>query len=510
MGCFIRRKKDGENEYFYEVTTTYDPSIKRSRQKVRYLGKNIDGQPTRVRSRVARRSFNYGEIVPARHVMKELGITEMLDDLLKNDSRAVQVLALNRVLRPVPSHLIEAWYESSYLYYEYAGLKLKSQQVSSLLERIGDSDIPEKFMDRLSKQCGLGGALVFDITSLTSHSEQIDLLEYGYNREHDGLEQVNLGMVVDKKNGIPLMYDLYPGSIVDVLTLVNTLKRIRARGITEYSLVLDRGFFSKGNIKELVREEASFIIPASHTLKSVKELISTCKDVRNPCYLRKYDDKTIYAKPVQLDIGDIRLDGFLYYSPSRELDEKEGFTCRLYDVRCRLEQKELKEWMNPQEIFEGITGSMEQYFSYRVTEGRFHVEIKNNAVAQRLNKMGKFIILLHGFQPVWDECLSMYREKDIVEKAFKTIKKDVRLRPLNVKKAETLKGLLFVCFISLIVRMRLLRLMKEKQLIPNYTMESLFFELEKLKKIELDDGEFITTEVTKKQREIFNTLGLTP
>jgi transposase len=104
----------------------------------------------------------------------------------------------------------------------------------------------------------------------------------------------------------------------------------------------------------------------------------------------------------------------------------------------------------------------------------------------------------------------MYREKDIAEKAFKAIKNDIQLRPLNVKTTMTLQGLLFACFIALTVRMRLLRIMKEKGLLKKYTLESLFLELEKLKKIELENGELITTEQTKKQREILQTLGLTP
>ena len=511
MGSFIRKKRDGDNEYFYEVTTTYDPSIKRSRQKVKYLGKNIDGKPSRVRLCHPKTCFNYGELLPAQSIMKELGVQDILQGLLnENDSKAVQAIALNRVLKPLPALMLESWYESSILCKTYPGLRLKSQQTSELLERLGSDDVPGRFMDLWTRAHGNGAALVFDITSLSSHSQQISLLEYGYNREHNTLEQVNLGMVVDKKTGLPLMYDLYPGSIVDVLTLVNTLKRIRTRGITEYSLVLDRGFFSKGNIRELVREKASFIIPASHTLKSVKELISTCRDIRNPGYLEKFNDKTIYVKQVQLDIGDILLDGFLYYSPTREQDEKECFMSRLYDVRTRLQEKELQAWMNPQDTFESISGSLQPFFSYKVRENRFVIEIKNNAVAQRLNKMGRFLLLYHGATPTWDECLAMYREKDLVEKAFKTIKSDIRLKPLNVKKTETLKGLLFTCFIALSIRMRLLRLMKENGLLKEYTVESMLFELEKLKKIELENGELILTEPTKKVKEILETLNLEP
>ncbi len=509
MGSFIRKKKDGKNEYFYEVTTTYDPSIKRSRQKVKYLGKNIDGKPARVRTCVPRRSYNYGELVPIQNVMNTLGIGEMLAGLLsENDCQALQVFALNRVLRPVPSHLLESWYESTILCKTSPDLGLKSQQVSALLDRIGGSSVPDLFMDRMAKKHGVGSSLVFDITSLSSSSQQIELLEYGHNRENNGLEQVNLGLVVDKKNGLPLMYDLYSGSIVDVVTLVNTLRRIRARGITGYCLVLDRGFYSKNNLREMIREKASFIIPGTLKVKNVKELITRNRDIRSPRYLQKYDGKTMYVKPIRLALEDMTLDGYLYYDPTREQQEKEKFMGRLYDTRVKLENKELDQDMNPRDVYESIAGNMKPYLKYKVTGVHFQAEVRSNAVSRHVNKLGRFVLLYHGVSPGWDECLAYYREKDVVEKAFKTIKSDVRLKPLNVKKTGTLRGLVFACFIALITRMRLLRLLKEKGLLPAYTMESLFLELEKIKKIELENGELVTTELTKKQKDILKALNL--
>jgi len=505
----MRKKRDGKNEYFYEVTTTYDPSIKKSRQKVKYLGKNIDGKPTKVRTCVPRKSYNYGELIPAQNAMSMLSINEMLTGLLsENDSHALQAFALNRVLRPVPSHLLESWYESTILCKTYPDLGLKSQQVSALLDRIGEGSVPDLFMDRMAKRHGVGSSLVFDITSLSSSSQQIELLEYGHNREHNGLEQVNLGLVVDKKNGLPLMYDLYSGSIVDVVTLVNTLKKIRARGITGYCLVLDRRFYSKNNLREMTREKASFIIPGTLRVKNVRELITGNRDIMSPRYLQKYDGRTMYVKPVKLAVENMTLDGCLYYDPTMEQLEKEKFMGRLYDTRVKLENKELDRDAKPQDVYENIARNMKPFLKYKVNGDRFQVEVRNNIVSRHVNRMGRFVLLYNGVSPGWDDCLAYYREKDIVEKAFKTIKTDIQLKPLNVKKTSTLRGLVFACFIALIVRMRLLRLLKEKGLLPAYTLESLFMELEKIKKVELENGEFITTEPTKKQKDILKALNL--
>jgi len=58
------------------------------------------------------------------------------------------------------------------------------------------------------------------------------------------LPQINLSLIVDKDLGIPVMYDLYPGSIADVSTLKNTVQKIKAQGVRNYTMIMDRGFFS--------------------------------------------------------------------------------------------------------------------------------------------------------------------------------------------------------------------------------------------------------------------------
>jgi len=121
--------------------------------------------------------------------------------------------------------------------------------------------------------------------------------------------------------------------------------------------------------------------------------------------------------------------------------------------------------------------------------------------------MGKQIILSHG--PLdWKECLTVYRERDYIEKTFRILKQDLQVIPLNVKKESTMKGFLFVTFISLILRMKLLKQMMDAGLLEDYTLDGLLLELSKIKKIRLVTGETVTTEISKKQRTILDALGL--
>ena len=52
MKSFIRVKKINGQEYLYEITPYYDKEKKQIRQKSKYLGKNVNGVPIRVRRRI--------------------------------------------------------------------------------------------------------------------------------------------------------------------------------------------------------------------------------------------------------------------------------------------------------------------------------------------------------------------------------------------------------------------------------------------------------------------------
>jgi transposase len=73
------------------------------------------------------------------------------------------------------------------------------------------------------------------------------------------------------------------------------------------------------------------------------------------------------------------------------------------------------------------------------------------------------------------------------------MKNNIQLLPLNTNKDSTARGFIFVCFIGLIIRTKLMNIMRETKVIEDYTVESLLLELEKIRKIELQNGEVIVT-----------------
>lgn len=509
MKSFIRSKTIKGQEYLYEITPYYDKEKKQIRQKSKYLGKNINGVPVRVRSgeKIPKKVLSHGEFLPLKKITEDLTLEKLLSDVLPGkEVRPILALAMNYATRPRALTHIQSWYEGIAMSEDYPDLPLSSQSLSRMLSRIGESTVNLEFSRRLIQQISTSDTLVYDITSFSSYSQNISLLEYGYNRDGLDLPQINLSLIVDKDLGIPVMYDLYPGSIADVSTLKNTVKKIDAQGIKKYTLIMDRGFFSTDNIEAMVSADLSFIIPPTSTLKNVKETISSIhQSIDDPEYLKLYEKEPLFVMPVNIDIGEIRLSGYAYYDQKRGQQQRNSFYKRLYDLMEVLKSKSLKPWMNPGEIFRATAKKDAKFIEWKAIDGKFQVSLRKNAVSQAINKMGKFILLYRG-EFSWVECLALYRSKDVVEKGFDVLKNDIELMPANLRTNSSLKGYLFVSFLALILRMKLMKMMNDAKLNKKYSIEGLFTELEKIKILVLPNGEKITTEITKKQREIMDAL----
>ena len=141
------------------------------------------------------------------------------------------------------------------------------------------------------------------------------------------------------------------------------------------------------------------------------------------------------------------------------------------------------------------------YIRYKVKDGKVTVQIKEKAVSSRLKRMGIYILVYRG-DCSWEECLVIYKSKEIIERGFDIIKNDLALTTPYIHKDGTLKGILFICFLALIMRMRLIKVLQEKGEIKNYSFEKII--------LELDNGELMNTEITKKQKQILNVFNAVP
>ena len=104
------------------------------------------------------------------------------------------------------------------------------------------------------------------------------------------------------------------------------------------------------------------------------------------------------------------------------------------------------------------------------------------------------------------ERLSIYRDRDSMKKAFRTLKTDLDIFRMRVRKESTIKRMLFIFFISLIIRTALMRGMIASGLMRKYSLEGMLLELEKLHVVEDASSNITEPERTRKQKDIIGPL----
>jgi len=172
------------------------------------------------------------------------------------------------------------------------------------------------------------------------------------------------------------------------------------------------------------------------------------------------------------------------------------------DIESKLDGKELKG--SPFEHFERTAGNFARYFECTVNGKTISLRRRINAISQAANRFGK-TILLSATKRSWDKVLSLYRERDEIEKKFDDLKNELEVMPLRVQKLVTLQGLLFIFFLSLVLRAMLLRRARNAKLLEKSSIEEILMELAKIRAVKVG-GKWRLTEISKKQRIIFEKM----
>jgi transposase len=505
---YIVKQKIRGKIYVYEAEGYWDPQKKQARQRRRYLGVWDEESGTikpREAERTVRITKEYGAGYLLKWISEELKLGRKLEQSFGDDGKAILALAIAKVLRPVAlkniSHIMEDSMVSELC---RADTDFSSQWISDLLTRISKDELGNrKFCSSLIEKDE--DALIYDITSLSSVSKNINWLEYGDDYRKLDTPQVNLGIVYSIDRKIPIYHKVFPGSINDVSTLKNLLSEVKILGIKKGIYILDRGFFSESNIIEMLNEGVDFIIPLPFSTKIGMDYLSdTNLNIESPENARRFNKKIYYVIKKDVNIGCKKLNAYVLFNTERKADEVNSFYNRLIDIENILEGKMF--YGDPIRQFEKIAGTFKNYFDCSVENRRVHLKRRPEAIAQAVNRMGK-MILLSSLDMPWDEVLSLYRERDAIEKLYNELKNDLDIIPLRVRNNETLKGLTLVYFVAMIIRSILLQKARKAKLLEKDSIESLLMEMGKLRAVQIGNT-WKLTEISKRQRIIMEKLGI--
>lgn len=378
---------------------------------------------------------------------------------------------------------------------------IASQRVSEFLREVSE-DQRLRFFSLWLKHILENEYLCYDITSVSSYARNNEYTHFGYNRDNEPLEQINLAMLFGQKSYLPAYYRRMPGNIGDVATLKTTLKSLEFLGTSNLHLVLDRGFYSVANLDELYRRRHKFTIslPAGRTWVE-RYLDKHHEKIASPTnYLTTGEDEALYAVTELHKWGNNSHRAYLhiYYNAEHAAKEFDRFTRRLIAYRDELlAGKDVEE----HEDF------YRRYLIIKETPTRgLKITFNDREIQKYRRRYSGFFCILSNKIKGAQEALNIYRTKDVVENSFDDLKNHLDMKRLRVHTATAMDCRLFLQFLALIYISSIRNALRTDEQLKYLTVREVMEEMETLTQIKYSNRyRQIFTETTPLQRRIMQT-----
>jgi len=444
--AYIKRSKKNGKVYLSEVETKrVDGKV--VTKHLRYLGKEADGKTILASSMSNVEVENvkiYGPLLVLNQLAQEIGLSSLLgkygDELLS----MIYAHCLNyESVNQMPS-----WYERTDLNMllnlegvtEERLLKaldsLESQEPIELQKKIFDS---VNAKHKLNKK-----GVVYDVTNTYLYGKKCPFGKIGKDKEGvKGRPLIQIGLGVTQEEGVPVFHKAFHGNIHDSRTFQDLVTTFSSFGIKSGLMVFDRGISSKQNQADIKGLGWKVLcgLPIEKGLKKIlRPLIAEDKflEFKNRV---KLNSSVFYVETVPHSIGGIKGKLAFCFNERKKRTLKESRYDEIANAQSLLKQgKEIK-------------ANLHKFFG---TDGRL--------LKRRVAEAEEF----DGYSAIFttaslskNKLVKMYFDKDLVEKAFQSMKGIIKLRPIRHWLYNRVIAHVFICYLSYLL-LTLLKIRLEK------------------------------------------------
>ncbi|WP_321004342.1 transposase [Eisenbergiella porci] len=412
--------------------------------------------------------LDFGDSYVLDQYIQTLPFYQAYQDMMPAERDTLFSLLFYRMLTEKKAYCYaDSWWSGNYVTLLYPKARLHSQRISEFLASLGEENVQRRFFaDYLSAiygrnngttgilidSTGLENASRMPITQLNNHNGDINL-------------EIRLFYVIDRQNGMPVYFRYCPGNIVDVSTLCTTMSELSQYGIAIDYAIVDAGYFSEDNVRELYKNKVHFVTRLAPNRKLYKEVAAKeMPDILSPQYALRYGNRLVYIKKTKIDV---------YGNP--------GYAYLGIDMDSRNQQ--YKRAM------------------FNALEDKLSLEETNARIA----KLGAFMLLSSDeMEPA--DILPLYYTRQQVEQVFDIGKNNADIVPLRVQNEKTFRGHLMLTFMATAVLQRLQKdILKKRKKNDKTNPEGAFMKLRN-QKCKVYQREIIPQEPVKEVNEVYKLL----
>jgi transposase len=334
---------------------------------------------------------------------------------------------------------------------EKFGITLNLDHVYQMMDKFDDL-----FYERI-QQCALATALkltgeklrilFYDATTLYFESfTEDELKQNGYSKDMKfNQPQILLALFVTEK-GLPVGYELFPGSTFEGHTLIPVLENLKARyQLEDVIFVADRGLFSEANLKSLEEKKFKYIVGAriKNVSKKLKESILDENNYR-PIDIQWDDQKKIQKeKPIQrIATFDEKQKRQLIVHYHSERAKKDA-----YDRSKSIEKlyKKLTKSKDPKALLNNYG-----YKKYIDVRGDAKLGINKSKIEEAAQWDGLLGIITNITDSSPENLLMHYRGLWQIEESFRINKHDLKMRPIYHWKPHRIRAHIAISFMAFV------------------------------------------------------------
>lgn len=445
-----------------------------------------------------------------RALWERLGLEKVLVQSLKKREFqapiewALFAMVANRALAPDSKRAVEEWVredvalgnpEPILLQHLYRAMDFLLEQ-----EELIQKEVFFATADLLNLEVDL---LFFDTTTTYVERDEEDeegLRRYGHSKDkRSDLPQVVIGLAVTKE-GLPVRCWVLPGNTQDMSTVERVKKDLFGWKLSRCIWVMDRGMNSEENRIVLQRAGGHYILG-----EKLRDAQQDHQEVLSHPGRYQRIKENLEVKEVVVGKGERRRRFVLVYNPEqakkdkatreRTLKKIEEALSALGDQRGKAHKKAVCTLL-----------------AHR-TMGRYVKQKKNGAlkidrarVRAEEHLDGKYLLSTSDDTLTPEEVALGYKQLMEVERAFKTLKTTLELRPLYHHKDERIRSHVLLCFLSL-----LLVRIAERQTGQTWNHLRAILERIHLGEFESKDGRILQrTELAPDQANLLKTLNISP
>jgi transposase len=489
---FIRRIKRAGRVYLAEVENQWIKG-KCVQRHIRYVGRQADGK-TLLAASISEVQVDqvklYGPLFVLNHLAKEIQLADELGDYGQEILSLVYAHCLDyRSLNYMP-----AWFERTDLNFllNLEGLTEK-RLVGALdsLEALDSEAWQRRLFQKVCDQYRLRpSGVIYDVTNTYLYGRHCPLAKPGHDKEEvKGRPLIQIGLGVTQDEGFPLFHKVFDGNVHDARTLQDLITMFGSYHLKPGLFIYDRGIVSSRNLKDIksLHWDTLCGMPLNQSLKK---------------FWRPWADPQQLMKLSQRQ----RVGQTVFYTCVRpyRVDEVKGKLALCLNERLQRDARESRrdEILNAEKSLaqgKSVKPGLERFFNP-----------KGQLLTDKLTEAEEFdgYSCIFCTSPLSEEkMLSLYFNKDVVEKAFHSLKGITQVRPVRHWLSERVRAHVFVCYLAYL----LLSLLQYRLRKTDFTAESALLELASMHKVYMRDSKnrFNLSRVvtlTKKQELILKTI----